>query len=177
MALGLTAEEPMSLEEQVVRSFERWRDSIQRYLVSAGGTPGEAEENTQEAFFRLFRALHSGQRIENAHAWLFRVAHNLFVDRYRRTEPLSLTSPSVANEIEQKPDPSPSPEDLFIGHERVMQIHRAFQSLTSIQRNCLSLRMEGFRLREISEILDLSLSSVADALRRGLNRLTKESNE
>lgn len=40
LALGLSAsEEQMSLEEQVARSFERWRDPIYRYLIGAGAAP------------------------------------------------------------------------------------------------------------------------------------------
>ena len=177
LGLGLTTEEPLSLEKEVARSFDRWRNSIQRFLVSAGATAGDAEEMTQESFFRLFRALHSGEQIDNAHAWLFRVAHNLFIDRWRRTVPLSLHSPEVSSEVEEKPDPHPSPEDLFLSHERAAQVQRALATLTSVQRNCLNLRAEGFRLREIAEILGMSLSSVADAVRRGLTRLARESHE
>ena len=178
LALGLpAAEEPMSLEEQVTRSFERWRDPIYRYLTSAGATPSEAEDITQEAFFRLFRALLSGQNVERDNRWLFRVAHNLLVDRGRRMEPLSTTQPEIAQEVEEKPDPYPTPEEVFMDSERSAQVHRAFQSLTTIQRNCLNLRAEGFRHREIAEILGLSMSSVADALRRAVTRLSREHNE
>jgi RNA polymerase sigma-70 factor, ECF subfamily len=178
LALGLSAsEEQMSLEEQVARSFERWRHAIYRYLTSAGATPNEAEDITQEAFFRLFRTLLSGKRIENAHHWLFRVAQNLLVDRGRHIELLSTALPEVAQEADKKPDPHPTPEEILMDSERSVQVHRAVQTLTANQRNCLNLRAEGFRHREIAEILGLSMSSVADALRRAITRLSREQNE
>ena len=167
----------MSLEEQVARSFERWRDPIYRNLMGAGAAPNEAEDITQEAFFRLFRTLLSGQNVQNAHHWLFRVAHNLLVDRGRQVEPLSTTLPTVAQEAEERPDPRPTPDEILMDSERSAQVHRALKTLTATQRNCLNLRTEGFRHREIAEILGLSMSSVADALRRAITRLSREQNE
>ena len=68
LALSLpAAEEAMSLEEQVACAFERWRDAIYHYLISAGASPEAAEDLTQEAFYRLLRTLSEGGRIENAH--------------------------------------------------------------------------------------------------------------
>lgn len=174
MALNLSTDTPASLEERVASLFDRWSDSIFRYLTCAGADAGEAEEITQETFFRLFRTLHSGKEIENASAWLFRVAHNLSIDRSRRVTPLSTALPDVAQQAEEKPDPHPTPETLFLDNERMARLERAVRSLTAMQRNCLNLRAEGFRHREIAEVLGVSLSSVADALRRALTRLTKE---
>jgi RNA polymerase sigma-70 factor (ECF subfamily) len=174
LALNVSKEEPASLEERVASLFDRWSDSIYRYLVSAGADPGEAEEITQEAFFRLFRVLHSGKEIENASAWLFRVAHNLSIDRGRRVTPLSTALPDVAQQAEERQDPRPTPEEAFLDIERRARLDRAVRGLTAMQRNCLNLRAEGFRHREIAEVLGVSLSSVADALRRALTRLTKE---
>lgn len=178
LALGLSASEgQMSLEEQVARSFERWRDPIYRYLMGAGAAPNEAEDITQEAFFRLFRTLLSGQNVQNVRHWLFRVAHNLLVDRSRQVEPLSTTLPMIAQEAEERPDPRPTPDEILMDSERSAQVHRAFKTLTAMQRNCLNLRTEGFRHREIAEILGLSMPSVADALRRAITRLSREQNE
>ena len=171
------ANQPASLEDQVASAFEKWRVSIYRYLCIAGGNPSEAEEITQECFVRLFRELHAAKPVENPQRWLFRVAHNLLIDHTRRTQPYSASSPDVAHIVEDRHDPRPNPEQRLLGEERMAQMQQALNALTSLQRNCLQLRTEGFRHREIAEILGISMDSVADALRRGLSRLSRHSHE
>lgn len=171
------ATERESVENRVVAAFEQWRDSIYRYLFNAGGNPSEAEEITQECFVRLFHTLHAGKSVENPQRWLFRVAHNLLVDQARRTQPRSASIPGVAHVVEGRRDPQPNPEELLLTEERLAYMHQALNGLTSLQRNCIHLRAEGFRHREIAEILNISMDSVADALRRGLTRLSRQNNE
>jgi RNA polymerase sigma-70 factor (ECF subfamily) len=43
--------------------------------------------------------------------------------------------------------------------------------LTQLQRNCIRLRAEGFRYREIAEILNISVSTVAGSLRHAIGKL------
>lgn len=166
-----------SLEDQIVHAFEQWRDAIYRYLVVAGGNPAEAEEIAQECFVRLFQTLHAGKPVEHTQRWLFRVAHNLLIDHARRTQPRSASASEVAHVIEDRRDPQPNPEQRLLQDERLAQMHHALRGLTTLQRNCIHLRAEGFRHREIAEILGISMDSVADALRRGLTRLSRHRNE
>ena len=165
----------MSLEQQVSVWFQQWRDPIYRYLLAAGGDPTSAEEITQECFLRLFRSLHEGKPIENPQFWLYRVAHNLLVD-YSRSPHFQnamlpdedeTTSPGFFDE-------SPGPERVAMDRQRLARVHDAMQSLTQTQRDCLYLRAEGFLNREISQILGIGMSSVADALRRAIKRLAKD---
>jgi len=46
--------------------------------------------------------------------------------------------------------------------------------LTPLQRECLHLRAEGFRYREIASLLELSPSTVMDAVRRATLKLSRE---
>jgi RNA polymerase sigma-70 factor (ECF subfamily) len=47
-------------------------------------------------------------------------------------------------------------------------------SLTALQRECLHLRAEGLRYREIAELMGISISTVADAVRRASLKLSRE---
>jgi RNA polymerase sigma-70 factor (ECF subfamily) len=160
----------MNLHDQVAQWFFEWRLPIYRSLLTAGADPAEAEELTQEAFLRAFRYLHKGKAIETPRLWLFRVAHNLRLD-HLRTRHISAGTPM------DTPDWRPDPEQAAQHRERLERVHSAMAKLTELQRSCLNLRAEGFLNREIAGILGIGLSSVADALRRGLNRLAKEEHE
>jgi RNA polymerase sigma-70 factor, ECF subfamily len=168
----------MTLEDQISQWFTDWRDSIYRSLLSAGARPAEAEEITQEAFLKAFRYLHEGKKLDNPQFWLFRVAHNLRVDRIRSRRHESAQEVDAAEHVFTTfRDRSPSPEETAIQRQRLDRVHVAMQSLTDMQRNCLQLRAEGFLNREIAQMLGIGMSSVGDALRRAINRLTKAHHE
>jgi RNA polymerase sigma-70 factor (ECF subfamily) len=170
--------ERVSLEEQVAQWFRQWRDPLYRYLRSAGGSPTVAEEVTQESFLRLYCSLREGKTIENPQFWLYRVARNLMVDQSRRLHNLDSPLPESGESAERRfLNAGPDPEQVAMDRERLLRVHEAMQSLTEMQRNCLYLRGEGFLNREIAQILGIGMSSVADALRRGIRRLMKERHE
>ena len=50
----------------------------------------------------------------------------------------------------------------------------AMRELSPQQRECLALRAEGFRYREIAQILAISPSVVAQSLKRGITKPAKE---
>jgi RNA polymerase sigma-70 factor (ECF subfamily) len=63
-----------------------------------------------------------------------------------------------------------STEELIIESERDACLRVAVQELTEFQRQCLHLRAEGLRYREIAETLSVNIDSVA-ALQRAIKKL------
>lgn len=87
-SLVLLTQQPMDLEERVVRVYEALRTPVYQYLAAAFGDPVEAEDMTQETFLRLYAYWSSGRTIADncLRSWIFRVAHNLAIDRGRGTK-------------------------------------------------------------------------------------------
>src|ERR1700680_58805 len=81
--LGNQKEQAETLQDRVTSLFVALRGPLFRYIYVLVRNTAEAEDNTQECFFRLFLELQSGARIHDVKAWLFRVAHNLTIDRQR----------------------------------------------------------------------------------------------
>jgi RNA polymerase sigma-70 factor (ECF subfamily) len=57
--------------------------------------------------------------------------------------------------------------------ERLLRMHRAVKSLSPQQRQCLHLRAEGLRYREIADATGVTISTVAEFLRRAVARLKR----
>jgi len=57
--------------------------------------------------------------------------------------------------------------------QRQRRLLAVVRALPEQDRECLSLRAEGFRYREIAEILGISLGSVANAMARSLDKLSR----
>jgi RNA polymerase sigma-70 factor (ECF subfamily) len=166
---------PMTLSETVIAHFEQLGTPVFRYLLRRTHDTGRAEELTQETFLRLCRHLQEGRPLENPKAWLFTVANNLAVDASRTDSKVTDLDEHAWKEIEESRSGSQAdPEKLVLQDERLDRLHMAVLNLTSLQRECLHLRAEGLRYREIADMMGLSMSTVADAVRRATVKLARE---
>ena len=88
---------------------------------------------------------------------------------------LADTSPEIWEHISlSATTPEVGPEEVLLRKERMMRLHRDIAGLSELQQNCIRLRVEGFRYREIARILNISASTVAGSLRHAIERLTRE---
>lgn len=175
-ATALDDQRAMRLEEQIVRLYDELRLPLFRYLLCMRIVPQEAEEVIQESFLRLYKHLHGGGREDNLRGWVYRVAYNLSSTRRKGRKFLVDTSPELWQQIGlSASDPGAGPEELLLRKEKMMRLHRDISHLSELQQNCIRLRVEGFRYREIADILSVTTSTVAGSLRHAIERLTRES--
>jgi RNA polymerase sigma-70 factor (ECF subfamily) len=160
-----------TLHDQVSQAFVEWRDDVYRYLLTLGLHPGPAQEATQEVFLRLYVALRKQEEsILNQRAWVFRVAHNLGLTLRTRENSLRPLDPELEAVL---PDLASDPESSLLEREKLQRVHCAVQSLSPQQRQCLYLRAEGLRYWEIADTLGVTVSTVAEFLKRAVARLRK----
>jgi RNA polymerase sigma-70 factor (ECF subfamily) len=160
------------LEEDVIALFDEFRNPLLRYLSSLGIAFPDCEDVLQETFLALFQHLHRGKSRDNLRGWLFRVAHNLALKRcYRRRRNLEVPTEAMAET--SAIDPAPNPEDQASNSQRQRQLLAVVQSLPEQDRQCLVLRAEGLRYREIAGVLDMSLGAVSLSLVRSLARVAR----
>jgi RNA polymerase sigma-70 factor (ECF subfamily) len=162
-------------EDKTLALFDELRTPLLRYVLSLHISPAHGEEIIQEAFLRLFEHLKAGKSESNLRGWLFRVAHNLAIRdlRGQSTQAASVDS-AFSLLAESSEDPSPNPEQRLMLNERESRLLGALARLTDGERQCLSLRAEGLRYREIASVLNIGVTTVADSLRRAIDTLQKE---
>jgi RNA polymerase sigma-70 factor (ECF subfamily) len=167
-------EEARTLQQGLSALFDELRVPLFRYVVAMLGSPAEAEDVTQECFLKLFVELRSGIHVDTPKAWLFRVGHNLALDRWRSASKAQGLDGPALQIADQR---YPSSEEAMLQRERLALMHAAINRLSTQQRLCLHLRTESFRYREIANILGVSESTVSENIRRGLSRLVKDCHE
>jgi RNA polymerase sigma-70 factor (ECF subfamily) len=69
------------------------------------------------------------------------------------------------------------PEQQAIARQRSLRLQAALARLPARQQECLHLRAEGLRYREIAEVLGAGVSTVAEWVQQGLKTLVKECDE
>ena len=168
LALPLGQLEPTGGE--VSSLYRELRRPLLRYLVCLGLSADEAQDVIQDAFLTLHRQLSAGGSKDNVRGWLFRVAHNGARNRQKRyerrcTEPLRGDGPSIADAV--------TPEDTVMKRERFRRLNRALRELTDRERECVLLRAEGLRYREIGDVLNIPTSTVADVVERAIRKLAE----
>jgi RNA polymerase sigma-70 factor (ECF subfamily) len=161
--------ENFDLNEAVTDVYEALRSPVYSYLVSILGRPSDAEDLAQETFVRLFQELRSGHVVAHVRTWLFRVAHNLAMDRYRV---VGLTeSSAIPTDYVGQPDPSPTAEERILDQEKYGRLKARLARLSARERQCLELRAQGFRYREIAEIVGIGIPTVQTVLCRVIGKL------
>jgi RNA polymerase sigma-70 factor, ECF subfamily len=177
IVLDQEGQRTLKLEEQITQLFDELRQPVRRYLLCLNVSPMETEEIIQDTFLRLFRHLHSGGREDNLRGWVFRVAHNIGINELKRRKYFVPSNPRQETDFSTlRIDPAPNPEELLLRKERMVRTHEAISALSGRQKQCLYLRAEGFRYREIAELLGITVSTVAELLHRAIKKLIKESN-
>lgn len=92
------AERNQRLSETVARERGRLGSFIRQRVPD----PGEAEDILQDVFFELVEAWRLPEPIEQVGAWLFRVARNRIVDRFRKQREEALPSADAEDSDEAR---------------------------------------------------------------------------
>jgi RNA polymerase sigma-70 factor (ECF subfamily) len=158
-----------SLHDRVTRIYEDARDDVFRYLITLGLAPPQAQEVTHDVFLRLYVEMKKIE-IQNPRAWIFRVAHNLGLQIRAREDISQPFDPGLEEKLR---DQDQTPELGVLERERMLALHKAVESLSPQQRQCLRLRAQGLRYHEIAATVGISISSVSEFLQRAITRLRK----
>ena len=68
-------------------------------------------------------------------------------------------------------DPAANPEDRLTETDRQLRWQRVLSALPERDRQCVLLRAEGLKYRDISAALGISLGAVAKSMARAVDRL------
>lgn len=143
------------------------------------GDAGEAEDVTQEVLIKLWT---HGREIESDRlgAWLLTVTRNACTDVLRRRQRSARVIP-IRRDSSLPADPpsaDPSPESRAAGSQLGGRIVRALSALPEPARSVVVLReIQGLSYREISEILEMRMSTLKVTLHRARRRLRESLKE
>jgi RNA polymerase sigma-70 factor, ECF subfamily len=160
-------------QDQTLRLFDEHHAALRRYLRALGVAPDAADDIVQETFLSLFRHLCLDRPQHNLKAWLFQVAYRLALKhRYRKVSQSSRENAIDLNLSEALIDPARDPEMTLCERERSRRLRSVVNALPARARQCLLLRAEGVRYRDIARILRISLGGVAKQLALAIERLS-----
>lgn len=154
----------------------RYRRALLAYFGRRVPSPAEAEDLTQDVFERLLRSLDNGP-IQNAEAFIFRIAVNLLRDRARKLQTHGVEEPIPADTVTELAEAltvDVSPERVVEGERTLEEVLSALNELGERTRAMFYLyRFENLKVREIAELYGITPSGVEKQIARALLHLTR----
>ncbi|HEX3375743.1 MAG TPA: RNA polymerase sigma factor [Candidatus Acidoferrales bacterium] len=159
------AEQDQKLTETIGREQGRLRNFIRKRVSDEA----DAEDILQDVFYELIEAYRLMKPIEQAGAWLYRVARNRIIDRFRKKKPESLSADIFPESDEGDrlsledllPSPDAGPEATYARSILVEELEEALDELPEEQREAfVAHEFEGRSFKELSAETGVGVSTL-----------------
>jgi RNA polymerase sigma factor (sigma-70 family) len=163
--------------EQIATFYQELRSPLSASLRRWRLPAEEVEDLVQETFVRLMSHGPEDLDADSARYWLFRVAHNLAIDR-QRSGWRSLLDEQTDIDLLLTTYPSArfDPEKTFLDREQWRIVQSNLAKLTPRQQYAIYMRISGLSYKAIAHQLNGTTNSVGELIRRGLKRLGENGN-
>ncbi len=157
-----------------------YKDKIYHVSYRMLGNRQEAEDVAQETFLRVYANLDSYDPKYKFSTWIYRIASNLSIDVIRkRKKNLSIdaeiTGADGVDWHDRLADTSKGPEEEVLTDELQEEVQGAIMGLSPKYRVVMLLRyIENLSLQEISEVVQLPVSTIKTRIHRGREALRKK---
>jgi RNA polymerase sigma factor (sigma-70 family) len=164
LATGMTLEQ----DRQISETVEQQRSRLRSFISHRVADPSDVEDILQEVFFELVEAYRLMKPVETAGAWLFRVARNRIIDRFRKKKPTTmgdLTLESKEGELlfmeEFLPSPNAGPEAAYARTLLIEELESALEELPEEQRRVfIEHEIEGRSFKELAAETGVSINTL-----------------
>jgi RNA polymerase sigma-70 factor, ECF subfamily len=160
--------------------YRQYSPRLFRTILRMTRNREDAEDALQETFMHAYLALHKFEGRSSVYCWLTRIAINtaLMILRRRRCRPDAMCT-ATADEgdgytpLEIK-DTAYNPEQLCDLRQRSECLVQAIRKLEPALRGAIEIQLNGdYTLKEMAEIMDISVAAVKARLFRARARLSR----
>ncbi len=158
--------------EAIGALYDMYAPKIYTYIYHRTSDPIAAEDLTGQVFLRMIESVRAGRGWRTSFSgWLYRIAHNLVVDLYRKRGQVSYTT------IEDAPNIPAGDGDPFKHAAARLDsdvLFRAINQLTEEQAQVVTLRfLEGYSITEVATIMEKTDGAIKALQYRGVASLRR----
>lgn len=156
-------------DREIAATVRRERGRLLAFIRRRVLDVTEAEDVLQEALYELVAAYRLMQPVEQAGAWLMRVARNRIIDRFRKKKPELLADQGVAVDEDADvggledllPSPDDGPDAVLIREMMLERIEAALAELPREQREVfVAQELEGASFKELAEKWNVGVNTL-----------------
>lgn len=155
--------------------FKHFAPRVKTYLMRAGADPDAAEDLAQETMVALWRkAALFDARQAGVSTWVFTIARNLRVDRYRRQGGAVEVLSAEQADLDSMPEDAPAPDERLHARRCEHRLREALRRLPPDQVRVLHLSyFEDQPHARIADELGIPLGTVKSRVRLAVAHLRK----
>ena len=152
----------------------RYRKRVFNIAYQFVGRIDEAEDLTQEIFFKVYHSLDKFNIEANFHYWIVRVSKNYCIDFYRKKRKERESLVENIDQLANARSALSTPLLILEEKEKMRAIRESIDSLPPILRSCIILRnLYGHSYQDIAKILKIPEGTVKSRINRGRHELSK----
>ena len=169
-------------DERLTETIGREQGRLRNFIRGRVADEADAEDILQDVFYELIEAYRLTKPIEQVGAWLYRVARNRIVDRFRKKKPERFSAEndpdaeggdSLSLE-ELLPSPDAGPEAAYARSILLEELAAAVEELPEDQREVfLAHEIDGFSFKEISAETGVSVNTLLSRKHQAVLRLRR----
>jgi RNA polymerase sigma factor (sigma-70 family) len=164
----LSVETAASQDRWVSETVERESSRLRNFIAKRVDDAAEAEDILQDVFYELVAAARLTEPIERVGAWLFRVARNRIVDRFRKKRSVTFSDAAIMGEEgemprleELLPSPDAGPEAAYVRTLLLAELRDALTELPAEQREAfIAHEIEGRAFSDIAAETGVSVNAL-----------------
>ena len=174
-------------DREIAATVRRERGRLMAFIRRRVLDAAEAEDVLQEALYELVAAYRLMQPVEQAGAWLMRVARNRIIDRFRKKKPELLADQGFDGYEDEEfggsiedllPSPEDGPDALVIRELMLERIEAVLNELPREQRDVfIAQELEGASFKELAERWNVTVSALLSRKRYAVLFLRKRLKE
>ncbi len=161
------------------RLVDSYHEKIHRLVYFRTRSGSDAEDITQDVFFKAFRSLRKLDDPEKFQSWLYAIAVNKVRDHHRRNKIRSLFFLSTNENDERDLDPpdvnSVDATDKVAGRQFWEYVEKLSKELTPAEREVFYLRfLDQLGIKEIASILEKSEGTIKTLVHRAVKKFKQD---
>jgi RNA polymerase sigma-70 factor, ECF subfamily len=156
--------------------FETYQPALRRLVAAYVANPADREDLLQEIAAGIWKSLPSFRGDASERTWIYRVAHNIAIRSSSRIRRWSTQEPPMEGSFDH-PSADSSAESVLLAGERRSALMKGIRGLSILDRQLVTLHLEGLSAAEIEEITGVSQGAIATRLTRIRQRLGKRLQE
>lgn len=181
-------DEALSAERIIARQDERLTEAIGReqgrlrnFIRRRVADKSEAEDILQDVFYELIEAYRLMKPIEQVGAWLYRVARNRIIDRFRKKKPEPFSAARNAEPDGEEsslsleellPSPDAGPEASYARSILLEELDAALDELPEEQREAfVAHEIEGVSFKDLAAETGVEINTLLSRKHRAVQHL------
>ena len=167
----------------IAETFAREQTRLRHFIRKRVSDDADVEDVLQDVFYEFIAAYRLLKPVEQAGAWLFRVARNRIIDLFRRRRPGFVRNDSLPQteddgerppSAELLPSADGGPEAAYARSVLLEELETAIEELPQAQREVfLAHEIEGKSFKEMSEATGVGLNTLLSRKRYAVIQLRR----